>query len=117
MPRPLLVRRRINLTPLRPYVSAASASCSANASIEAAVPGRWLADLKQRVGRCMSFGLTKTQVDEAGDILKVVAKDWRELVAGSDGFLTGKGRAGFESREVEWGEMVSIVNGQKFRYS
>ena len=28
-------------------------------------------------------------------------------MAGSEGFLTGKGRAGFEGREVEWGEMVS----------
>ncbi len=40
-------------------------------------------------------------------MLNVVAKDWRELVAGSEGFLTGRGRAGCEGREVVWGEMVS----------
>lgn len=37
-----------------------------------------------------------------------MARDWRELVAGSEGFLTGRGRAGFEGREVIWGEMVSL---------
>ena len=47
------------------------------------------------------------QVDEAVDILRIVAKDWRDLLAGSEGFLTGKGRAGFEGREVVWGDMVS----------
>ena len=35
--------------------------------------------------------------------------DWRELLAGSEGFLTGRGRAGYERREVVWGEMVSIL--------
>lgn len=38
----------------------------------------------------------------------MVAGDWRELVAGRDGFLTGRGRRGFEGREVVWGEMVSL---------
>ena len=48
-------------------------------------------------------------MDEAGNILKVVAREWRELVAGSEGFLTGRGRAGAEGREVVWGDMVSRV--------
>ena len=42
--------------------------------------------------------------------MKIVARDWRELLAGSEGFLTGKGRAGCEGREVVWGEMVSVVS-------
>ena len=46
-------------------------------------------------------------MDEAGDIMKAVARDWRELLAGSEGFLTGRGRAGCERREAVWGEMVS----------
>ena len=40
--------------------------------------------------------------------MRIVARDWRELLAGSEGFLTGRGRAGYEGREVVWGEMVSI---------
>lgn len=38
-----------------------------------------------------------------------MAGNWRDLVAGSEGFLTGKGRAGCEGREVVWGEMVSAL--------
>lgn len=39
--------------------------------------------------------------------MRTVARDWRQLLAGSEGFLTGRGRAGIEGREVVWGEMVS----------
>lgn len=70
-------------------------------------PPRWLSDLKSRLGRCIIFGLSNPQIDEASEILRIVARDWRELVAGSEGFLTGKGRAGCEGRDVVWGEMVS----------
>ena len=70
------------------------------------LPARWLSDLKIRIGKCIIFGLKQTEIDEAGDILKVAAQDWKQLVAGSEGFLTGRGRAGFERREVIWGEMV-----------
>ncbi len=80
-----------------------------DATITATLPSRWLSDLKQRIGYCISFGLSHEQNIEAGAISKVVAQDWRELVAGSEGFLTGKGRAGFEGREVVWGEMVSQI--------
>lgn len=43
--------------------------------------------------------------------MRSVATDWRELLAGSEGFLTGRGRAGYERREVVWGEMVSVFLG------
>lgn len=46
------------------------------------------------------------QVEEAGLILKEIARDWRELVAGSEGFLTGKTRRGLHRQNVVWGEMV-----------
>ena len=71
------------------------------------LPGRWLSDLKQRLGKCIIFGLKPAQLDEAGGILRVLASDWRALVAGSEGFLTGNGRAGLEGQNVAWGEMVS----------
>lgn len=53
------------------------------------------------------FGLQPAQLDEVGSIMSIIAKDWRELVAGSEGFLVGQGRAGLESHAVVWGEMVS----------
>lgn len=79
-----------------------------NAPVTAALPARWLSDLKQRIGKCIIFGLNQEQVDEVGNIMRIVARDWRELLAGSEGFLTGRGRAGCEGREVVWGEMVGV---------
>lgn len=74
------------------------------------LPSRWLSDLKKRVGKCIIFGLSNEQIDEAGEIMRTVARDWRDLLAGSEGFLTGKGRAGLEGREVVWGEMDVMVS-------
>lgn len=71
---------------------------------------RWLSDLKQRVGKCILFGLQASQVDEAGRIMAVVAKDWRELVAGREGFLVGRGRGGLERHRVVWGEQDVMVS-------
>lgn len=85
---------------------------SSTAPVTDTLPTRWLSDLKSRIGKCIIFGLKPEQVDEAGNILKVVAREWRELVAGSEGFLTGKGRAGAEGREVVWGDMVSGLLGR-----
>ena len=68
---------------------------------------RWLSDLKKRIGYCICFGLSPEQVGEAGSILREVADSWRELVAGSEGFLTGVERRGLFKHEVVWGEMVS----------
>ena len=55
------------------------------------------------------FGLDSRQTDEAYSILKVIALQWRELVAGSEGFLTGKNRRGLYRQAVVWGEMVNGI--------
>lgn len=52
------------------------------------------------------FGLKPTQVDEAGKILQQLARDWRELIAGSEGFLTDEKRRSLYQHRVVWGEMV-----------
>lgn len=67
---------------------------------------RWLTMMKRRVGKCMMFGLNPTQVDNAGKILQQLARDWRELIAGSEGFLTDGKRRGLYRHNVVWGEMV-----------
>ena len=54
------------------------------------------------------FGLSGPQVQEAGAIMKEIAEDWRGLVAGSEGFLTGPDRWGLYRQEVVWGEMVCV---------
>ncbi|EGC41350.1 conserved hypothetical protein [Histoplasma capsulatum var. duboisii H88] len=66
---------------------------------------RWLSVIKGRLGKCFTFGLKPHQIDEAGEILQVIARDWRELTAGSEGFLTGIERQGLYRHNVVWGEM------------
>lgn len=67
---------------------------------------RWLSDLKTRIGKCINFGINSQQIEEAGAILHEVNLDWRDMVAGSEGFLTGKHRWGLYRQQVAWGEMV-----------
>ena len=55
------------------------------------------------------FGMKPEQVDETGQILQELAHDWRNLVAGSEGFLTGKGRVGLQSQAVVWGDQDKMV--------
>lgn len=70
---------------------------------------KWLNSTKTRLGKCITFGLTTPQVQEAGSILKELATEWRQLVAGSEGFLTAEGRRGLWNHAVVWGEMDSMV--------
>lgn len=78
-----------------------------NASTEPP-PKRWPSDLRARIGKCILFGCSPAQVAEAGAVLRALATEWRALVAGSEGFLTG-GRRGLEGQQVVWGEMDSFV--------
>ena len=73
---------------------------------------RWLFDLRSRVGKCIMFGLQPEQTREAGSIVQEIAADWRELIAGSEGFLTSKDRRGLYRQEVVWGEMVYSTNSR-----
>ncbi|KAF2169646.1 hypothetical protein M409DRAFT_64707 [Zasmidium cellare ATCC 36951] len=69
---------------------------------------RWLSEVKHRIGHCITFGLTTPQIHEAGKILTAIAKDWRELVAGSEGFLTARERRSMFRLPVVWGEQDSM---------
>jgi hypothetical protein len=77
--------------------------------VTAQLPSRWLSDTKKRIGKCIMFGCDEAQVREAGRISEELARNWRELVAGSEGFLTGEGSAGLLRRPIEWGEQDSMV--------
>ncbi|KAF4768534.1 hypothetical protein HAV15_002274 [Penicillium sp. str.  len=59
---------------------------------------------KRRIGKCMMFGMKPAQIDEGGKILQQLAKEWRELIAGSEGFLTDKKRRSLYRHNVVWGE-------------
>lgn len=55
------------------------------------------------------FGISPEQTAEAGSILQEMSCEWRELVAGSEGFLTGEKYRGLYRHEVVWGEMVRAL--------
>ncbi|KAL2255838.1 hypothetical protein VTK26DRAFT_2631 [Humicola hyalothermophila] len=115
----------------RPYSSSSSPSPSrssetptptptrASPALPPPPPQRWLADLRARLGRCIMFGCTTAQVARAGEVLRAVATEWRALLAGSEGFLTG-GRRGLDRREIAWGEMDAfghVNNVNYYRYA
>lgn len=70
---------------------------------------RWLSDMKQRIGRCITFGLTSHQLEQAGSVLQQLAFAWTELVVGTEGYLTAPGRIGLDKQAVVWGEMVHYM--------
>jgi acyl-CoA thioesterase FadM len=55
-------------------------------------------------------------VDEAGKILRVLGRDWRNLVAGSEGYLTDKERAGLHRQGIVWGEQDSMGHVNNVMY-
>jgi chromosome condensin MukBEF MukE localization factor len=73
------------------------------------LPARWLSELKARVGKCIMFGLSEEQLGRAGEVLEIASRDWKDLVVGSEGFLTDRGRAGLLGHSVVWGEMDVMV--------
>lgn len=84
-------------------------STTSNTPATASLSPRWLSDVKSRIGKCIMFGIGHEQTQEAGSILQEIAGEWRELLAGSEGFLTGKEYRGLYRQEVVWGEMVSFL--------
>lgn len=86
-------------------------------SVTASLSPRWLSDVKQRLGKCIMFGLKAHEMNQVGSILHEIANDWRELVAGSEGYLTDKQRRGIYRREVIWGEMDSMGHVNNVTYN
>lgn len=70
---------------------------------------RWLSQTKERIGKCIIFGMDASQTQRAGTVLRALGEEWRELVAGREGFLTDRKRAGMLRHRVAWGEMDSMV--------
>ena len=99
----------ICLASFRSHARCTSSSANNPAPTITSNPLRFLSDLRTRVGKCINFGLSPSQIQDAGDICRILARDWRELLAGSEGFLTAKGRRGLHRHPVVWGEMVSQV--------
>lgn len=98
----------------RPFSAAATTRAHANQTTPdngkslPLPPPRWTSELPARIGKCLAFGCNAQQVSQAAAVLRVIATEWRDLLASSEGFLTG-GRRGLEAREIAWGEMDTFV--------
>ncbi|KAI1272777.1 thioesterase-like superfamily-domain-containing protein [Xylaria sp. FL0933] len=82
-------------------------------------PKKWVSDIRGRIGKCISFGCDQAQVQRAAEIIGTLAREWRVLSAGSEGFLGGRG-GGLEDQQVVWGEMDSfghVNNTNYIRYA
>jgi acyl-CoA thioesterase FadM len=87
---------------------------------QAALNPKWLTDIKARIGKCLAFGVPAPLVDEAGKMLEELGRDWRDLVAGSEGFVTDPQRAGLHRHEIYWGDqdtMGHVNNVMYVRYA
>ncbi|RPB21690.1 hypothetical protein L211DRAFT_743107, partial [Terfezia boudieri ATCC MYA-4762] len=69
---------------------------------------KWLSTMKTRIGKCVFHGLKNEDTSEASVILADLAGNWREYVAGSEGFLTGEHRRGLFRHSVVWGDMSHV---------
>jgi acyl-CoA thioesterase FadM len=87
---------------------------------QAALNPRWLTDIKARIGKCLTFGVPPPLVDEAGKVLEELGQDWRDLVAGSEGFVTDPQRSGLHRHAIYWGDqdtMGHVNNVMYVRYA
>ncbi len=55
------------------------------------------------------FGMNKEQTIRAAGVLRILGEEWRDPVAGREGFLVQKNRAGLLRQGVVWGEMDCMV--------
>jgi hypothetical protein len=53
-------------------------------------------------------GISLKTAPQAAKILRAVCSEWRDLVAGTEGYLTTPSRRGVSGKAVEWGDMVSL---------
>lgn len=90
--------------------SSSDAAAHSNGAGLPALSPKWLSDTKLRIGKCLTFGMNAEQVQQAAKICKVLGQDWKELLAGSEGFLTDEKRAGLLGHRVSWGELDVMVS-------
>ncbi|KAI1327949.1 thioesterase-like superfamily-domain-containing protein [Xylariaceae sp. FL0255] len=78
-------------------------------------PTRWVSDIRTRLGKCIIFGCNEAQIQRVASIIGTVAREWRVLLAGSEGFLVG-GKRGIEGQQVVWGEIDSFGHVNNVNY-
>lgn len=114
---PTVVRPQIDpvVRPLLAFRTYTSSSCRQNGPVisnhtdqlqNSSPPNpRWLSDIKSRLGACISFGCQGPEIDLAGRIAQTIAREWRGLVAGTEGFYIENVPA-----ETEWPDLGPGTN-------
>ncbi|RDW83425.1 hypothetical protein BP5796_04916 [Coleophoma crateriformis] len=90
---------------------------SSTASARRSSPSKWLGESKERIGKCLKFGTDKEQTQEAADMLATLGREWRQLVAGGEGFVTRPGGEGMLRQRVVWGDMDSMSHVNNVAYN
>ncbi len=62
------------------------------------------------------FGLDAPQIKTAARASRILGDEWRQIIVGSEGFLTGKNKAGLIRQGVVWGEMDSMQHVNNVTY-
>jgi len=97
------------------HPSSSNGSTASASEDAAAIPvptsgnARWLSDTKARIGKCVMFGLSKEQAAKSAAVCRALGEEWRDFVAGKEGFLVDRKRAGLLRHGVVWGEMDCMV--------
>ncbi|KAI5458282.1 thioesterase-like superfamily-domain-containing protein [Mariannaea sp. PMI_226] len=78
---------------------------------------RWLSEAKQRLVRFQELGAPPLQTQKAKDLSKYLESHWLELLAGGEGFLTGKEWRGLDQHHVAWGDMDSMGHVNNVMYN
>jgi acyl-CoA thioesterase FadM len=77
---------------------------------------RWLSEVKGRLGKCLSFGTPASLMGEATALAGELGRSWREIVAGSEGFVTDPQRAGLHRQPIVWGDQDSMGHVNNVMY-
>lgn len=112
---PPRLARLVHIAPCRSFAIARRTASTQTSAPDALPPrpdpttpnARSLDELRTRIGKCIMFGLKSHQMETAGAVSQEIARDWRRLLAGREGFLTAPDRRGLYRQAVVWGEMVS----------
>lgn len=69
--------------------------------------GRWYFQLRERIGKCIIFGLSEAQLARAVDLVAAMSAEWEKLVLHMDEYPTD--HDGLRNFTVPWGDMDSFV--------
>ncbi|KAI6374298.1 hypothetical protein MCOR25_003243 [Pyricularia grisea] len=77
--------------------------------------GRWYFQLRERIGKCIIFGLSEGQLARAVDLVAAMSAEWEKLVLHMGEYPTDQD--GLRNHAVPWGDMDSFGHVNNVRYS